>query len=117
MFRFCFCVYACGLLGAHLVKTAVGLLSSRWIAVQFPEGPRYDLGLIDVLFLIALAVVFRVIDRYPCQAGFFCGLFGVICGGFRIWLDTLHIQPMRLYGGAGAVIVGILGWMGYGFRE
>jgi len=187
MFRFCFCVYAFGLLGAHLAKTVMdnvpafladpsivvrtsrgirslggfaggflggllwcrfrrlslfetlrrldivayalpfawmigrlgcalahdhkGLPSSSWIAVQFPEGPRYDLGLIEFLFLIGLAVTFRILDRHARPVGFFFGLYGVVYGSFRIWLDTLHIQPMRFYGGAVAVIIGLLGWM------
>jgi hypothetical protein len=34
----------------------------------------------------------------------------VVYGGFRIWLDTLHAQPLRFYGGAVGVLVGLLGW-------
>ena len=42
--------------------------------------------------------------------GFYFGLYGVVYGGFRIWLDTLHAQPLRFYGGALGVLVGLLGW-------
>jgi prolipoprotein diacylglyceryltransferase len=42
--------------------------------------------------------------------GFFFGLFGVVYGGFRIWLDTLHVQPARFYGGAAGVLVGLVGF-------
>jgi prolipoprotein diacylglyceryltransferase len=42
--------------------------------------------------------------------GFFFGLYGVVYGGFRIWLDTLHVQPARFYGGMAGVLVGLLGW-------
>lgn len=172
MFRFCFCMFAFGMLGAYVAKTVMeqkagvrslgglvggflgallwcrirhlslfeglrrldivayalpfawmfgrlgcalahdhrGLPSSSWIAVNFPEGPRYDLGLIEFLFLIGLAIVFRLLDRRPRPVGFFFGLYGVVYGSFRIWLDTLHIQPMRFYGGAVGVIIGLLGW-------
>ncbi len=79
--------------------------------MRFPEGSRYDLGLIEFLFLIGLAAAFRILDRRPRPVGFFFGLYGVVYGGFRIWLDTLHIQPMRFYGGAAAVVIGLLGWM------
>jgi phosphatidylglycerol---prolipoprotein diacylglyceryl transferase len=100
-----------GRLGCALAHDHRGLPSSSWIAVQFPEGPRYDLGLIEFLFLIGMAVTFRVLDRRPRPVGFFFGLYGVVYGSFRIWLEPLHIQ-MRFYpGGAVAVIVGILGWM------
>jgi phosphatidylglycerol:prolipoprotein diacylglycerol transferase len=99
-----------GRLGCALAHDHRGLASSSWIAVKFPEGPRYDLGLIEFLFLIAMVVAFRLLDRHPRPAGFFFGLYGVVYGGFRIWLDTLHLQPMRFYGGIAGVIVGLLGW-------
>ena len=99
-----------GRLGCALAHDHRGLPSSSWIAVKFPEGPRYDLGLIEFLFLIGLSIAFRLLDRRPRPVGFFFGLYGVVYGAFRIWLDTLHIQPMRFYGGAAGVIVGLLGW-------
>ncbi|MDP8979305.1 MAG: hypothetical protein M3O35_01795, partial [Acidobacteriota bacterium] len=97
-----------GRLGCALAHDHRGLPSTSWIAVRFPEGPRYDLGLIEFLFLIVLATAFRILDRRPRPVGFFFGLFGVVYGAFRIWLDTLHIQPMRFYGGAAAVLIGLL---------
>jgi phosphatidylglycerol---prolipoprotein diacylglyceryl transferase len=99
-----------GRLGCTLAHDHPGLPSNSWIAVKFPEGPRYDLGLIEFLFLIALTVTFYLLDRRPHPVGFYFGLYGVLYGGFRIWLDTLHIQPMRFYGGIAGVLVGLLGW-------
>lgn len=100
-----------GRLGCALAHDHRGLFTESWIAVRFPEGSRYDLGLIEFLFLIGLAAAFRILDRRPRPAGFFFGLYGVVYGSFRIWLDTLHIQPMRFYGGAAAVVIGLLGWV------
>ena len=100
-----------GRLGCALAHDHRGIPSTSWIAVNFPEGPRYDLGLIEFLFLIGLVVLFYVLDRRPRPVGFFFGLYGVVYGGFRIWLDTLHIQPMRFWGGAAGVLVGLLGWV------
>lgn len=99
-----------GRLGCALAHDHRGLATTSWIGVKFPEGTRYDLGLIEFLFLIGLAVAFRILDRRPRPAGFFFGLYGVVYGAFRIWLDTLHQQPMRFYGGAVGVAVGLLGW-------
>jgi phosphatidylglycerol:prolipoprotein diacylglycerol transferase len=99
-----------GRLGCTLAHDHRGLHSTSWIAVNFPEGPRYDLGLIEFLFLVALTIAFRILDRQPRPVGFFFGLYGVVYGGFRIWLDTLHIQPLRFYGGAIGVVIGLLGW-------
>jgi len=100
-----------GRLGCALAHDHRGLYTDSWIAVRFPEGPRYDLGLIEFLFLILMVVGFRVLDRKPRPVGFFFGLYGVVYGGFRIWLDTLHEQPMRFYGGIAGVVVGLFGWL------
>ena len=99
-----------GRLGCTLAHDHRGLASTSWIAVRFPEGPRYDLGLIEFLFLIGMSISFRLLDRKPRPVGFYFGLYGVVYGAFRIWLDTLHIQPLRFYGGAVAVLIGLLGW-------
>jgi len=99
-----------GRLGCALAHDHRGLASNSWIAVKFPEGPRYDLGLIEFLFLIGLVTAFKLLDRRPRPVGFFFGLYGVVYGGFRIWLDTLHQQPARFYGGTAGVVVGLLGW-------
>jgi phosphatidylglycerol:prolipoprotein diacylglycerol transferase len=99
-----------GRLGCTLAHDHRGLASTSWIAVNFPEGPRYDLGLIEFLFLVAMVIAFKILDRRPHPVGFYFGLYGVVYGGFRIWLDTLHLQPMRFYGGAVGVLIGLLGW-------
>lgn len=100
-----------GRLGCALAHDHRGLFTDSWMAVQFPEGSRYDLGLIEFVFLAGLAGAFWVLDRQARPVGFFFGLYGVVYGGFRIWLDTLHIQPMRFYGGAAGVAIGIMGWV------
>ena len=99
-----------GRLGCTLAHDHRGLASTSWIAVNFPEGPRYDLGLIEFLFLIVMVTAFKLLDRRPRPVGFFFGMYGVIYGGFRIWLDTLHLQPNRFYGGIAGVVVGLAGW-------
>ncbi len=96
-----------GRLGCALVHDHRGLPSTSWIAVQFPEGPRYDLGLIEFLFLAAMSALFYFLDRSPRPVGFFLGLYGVMYGTFRVWLDTLHIQPMRFYEGIALACLGI----------
>jgi phosphatidylglycerol---prolipoprotein diacylglyceryl transferase len=107
-----------GRLGCSLAHDHRGLFSTSWIAVNFPEGSRYDLGIIEFLFLIPVVIAFSVIDRRPRPVGFYFGLYGVVYGGFRIWLDTLNAaQPMRYYGGAIGVAIGLLGWAAMLFFE
>lgn len=99
-----------GRLGCFLVHDHRGLPSASWLAVRFPEGSRWDLGLVEFLFLIVLATAFALLDRRQRTPGFYFGLYGVSYGLFRVWLDTLHIQPLRFFGGATAAIIGLAGW-------
>lgn len=99
-----------GRFGCTLAHDHRGLFTTSWIAVRFPEGSRYDLGLIEFLFLIGMSIGFRLLDRQTRPVGFYFGLYGVVYGAFRIWLDTLHAQPLRFYGGAVAVLIGLSGW-------
>lgn len=92
-----------GRLGCALAHDLRGLFTTTWIAVQFLEGSRYDLGLIELLFLIAMVFVSWLLDRKPRPVGFFFGLYGVAYGAFRMWLDTQHAQPLRFYEGASDV--------------
>jgi phosphatidylglycerol:prolipoprotein diacylglycerol transferase len=100
-----------GRLGCALAHDHRGLGTTAWIAVRFPEGPRYDLGLIEFLFLIGVVALFWILDRKARPVGFFFALYAVIYGGFRIWLDTLHTEPLRYYEGAIYVMIGLVGWM------
>ena len=100
-----------GRLGCALVHDHRGLPSSSWIAVNFQEGPRYDLGLIEFLLLIGLSALFLWFDRIPRSPGFFLGCYGVLYGAFRVWLDTLHIQPMRFWEGSALFLLGLGAWI------
>jgi phosphatidylglycerol:prolipoprotein diacylglycerol transferase len=99
-----------GRLGCALAHDHRGLWTTNWIAVKFPEGSRYDLGLIEFLFLIGMAALFWALDRKARPVGFFFALYGVLYGAFRIWLDTLHAEPLRYYEGAAYVVIGLLIW-------
>ncbi len=99
-----------GRLGCALAHDHRGLWTTSWVAVRFPEGSRYDLGLIEFVFLIGMTTVFWMLDRKPRPVGFFFALYTVVYGGFRIWLDTLHADPLRYYEGAIYVVIGLVSW-------
>jgi len=82
-----------GRLGCFLAHDHRGAYTTSWIGVQFPEGTRYDLGLTELLFLIPLAALFYLLGRRPRSVGFFFVLYTTLYGVFRVWQDTLHIQP------------------------
>lgn len=97
-------------LGCALAHDHRGLPSDSWLAVQFPNGPRYDLGLIEFLFLATLAALFHLLGRRPRAAGFFFGFSGVAYGGFRLWLDTLRVSGRSPASGIAMVMAGLAGW-------
>lgn len=96
--------------GCVLAHDHRGLWSHSWIAVRFPEGPRYDLGFIEFLFLIALSGLVYFLGRQPRPAGFFIGLTGFTYGAFRIWRGTLSLQPHPAPWAA-VCVLGIAAWI------
>jgi len=64
--------------------------------VRYPGGTRFDLAVIEVLFLaLVMLPLFAFLDRRPRAGGFWLGAFLTVYGGFRLWLDTLHVDPPR----------------------
>ncbi len=97
----CFAVpfgWSIGRVGCYLLHDHPGIRTSSFLGVQYPGGTRYDLGLLEVLFLIALGALFLFLDRKPRPRGFYYVAFLLCYGPFRFWLDTLHVDPPR-YGG------------------
>ena len=79
--------------GCSLAHDHPGLPSTSWLAVRFPAGPRFDLGLIELLFTLGMVGLWRFFDHRPRPAPFFVGLFFLLYGPFRIWLDQLRDPP------------------------
>jgi phosphatidylglycerol:prolipoprotein diacylglycerol transferase len=98
-----------GRLGCTVAHHHRGVVSSNWLAVDFPEGPRYDLGLLEFLFLLAFTVVVFLLGRNQRIPGFFLSLFAIVYGSFRMALDTLRDDPgARYWPGAVAVAIGMI---------
>jgi len=88
-----------GRLGCSIAHDHPGLASSSVFAVAYPDLPRFDLGYLEVLFLaLAMIPLFVVLARRPQPRGFFLTVFFLLYGGFRLWLDTLHVDPPRYAG-------------------
>jgi phosphatidylglycerol:prolipoprotein diacylglycerol transferase len=103
-----------GRIGCALVHDHPGVRTMNWLAVNFPGGPRYDLGLLEVFFLFLLGCAFLLLDRKPRPSGFYFGLFFTVYGLFRLALDQLHVDPPRYfaitvdqYAGSAAALLGI----------
>jgi phosphatidylglycerol:prolipoprotein diacylglycerol transferase len=106
-----------GRMGCAVVHDHPGLRSTSWLAVDYPSGARFDLGLIEVLFLFLVAGLFLVLDRYKHARGFYFALYFSLYGPFRALLDQLHVDPPRYfgwsvdeYGAALAILLALFTW-------
>jgi len=94
--------------GCALAHDHLGVESSHWLAVRFPEGPRFDLGLLELLCTIPIAGLFLALDRRPRPPGFFVGLFLTLYGPIRFALDTLRTGDARYLGWTPAQYLSVL---------
>jgi phosphatidylglycerol:prolipoprotein diacylglycerol transferase len=108
-----------GRLGCALVHDHVGRASTSWLAVRFPSGGAYDLGVLEFLLLIPMSVLFEVLGRRPMPPGWFFGLFGVLYGGLRAWLETLQAYPVTWgpKAGVAGIVTGLAGWMAMAYQQ
>jgi phosphatidylglycerol:prolipoprotein diacylglycerol transferase len=79
-----------GRAGCSLAHDHPGIRAYNWLSVDFPEGPRYDLGLLEFLFILPVLALFLWLDRRPRAGGFYLGWGLMIAGAFRFALDRLH---------------------------
>jgi phosphatidylglycerol:prolipoprotein diacylglycerol transferase len=107
---------AVGRFGCALQHDHLGVASTHFLAVSFPTGPRFDLGLLEFLYLIPLSLLFFVLGRtgWPAGAaqphaqrgeaersqpiGFFSGLFFALYGPARFAMDALRNEDARYLG-------------------
>ncbi len=91
---------AVGRLGCALQHDHLGIASTSFFAVRFPDGPRFDVGLLELLLCVAIAAAFLVIDRraHALRPGFYTGFFFVLYGTGRFALDFLRVGEARYLG-------------------
>jgi phosphatidylglycerol:prolipoprotein diacylglycerol transferase len=97
-----------GRLGCALAHDHMGIPTDHWLAVQFPEGPRFDLGLLELLYTVPIAGLFFLLDRKPRPTGFYLGLFLTLYGPVRFVLDTLRTGDARYLGWTPGQYIAIL---------
>jgi phosphatidylglycerol:prolipoprotein diacylglycerol transferase len=87
-----------GRLGCALQHDHLGVDSTHFLAVNFPTGPRFDLGLLEFLYLIPVSLLFFALGRKPRPAGFYLGLFFAVYGPVRFAMDVLRSDDKRYLG-------------------
>lgn len=85
-----------GRAGCSLAHDHPGLLSDAWYAVQYPGGGRLDLGLIEMILTIPLALAFLHWRRSEHPWGFYLGRFAVLYAPVRFGLDFLRAKDLSI---------------------
>jgi phosphatidylglycerol---prolipoprotein diacylglyceryl transferase len=83
-------------LGCFSVHDHPGIRSDFWLAVDFPGGPRHDLGLDEAILLFALAALLFALRRRQRLQGLLLPLLAVTYGAGRFLLDFLRARPGEL---------------------
>lgn len=91
----------CGRIGCFLIHDHPGTLAHegwRWLAVNYPDGPRYDLGLLLGVFDFLLFGAFLLLGRKARPAGWTLALFLLTYAPVRFGLDFLRVADVRYAG-------------------
>jgi phosphatidylglycerol:prolipoprotein diacylglycerol transferase len=83
--------------GCYLAHDHPGIHTASWLAVRYPDGARYDLGLFDCFLALAVGGMFLWLDRRPRARGFYFLTFMFLYGPARLLLDNLRIEE-RFFG-------------------
>jgi phosphatidylglycerol:prolipoprotein diacylglycerol transferase len=81
-------------IGCFTVHDHPGVLTSFPLAVQFPDGPRHDLGLYEAILLLSLGAVLWVLHRRDALRGGLLPLLAVVYGVGRFLLDFLRARDV-----------------------
>ena len=85
-----------GRMGCSLAHDHPGARSTSWLAVGYPGGSRFNLGVVEVVFLgLVMIPVWGLLARRVWPPGFLLGLTLAVYGAFRLALDALHADPPR----------------------
>ncbi|MBI4698214.1 MAG: prolipoprotein diacylglyceryl transferase [Nitrospirae bacterium] len=85
-----------GRMGCSITHDHPGLPSDFFLAVQYPDMPRHDLGLYEWLFTIFLLIFLFSIRAWRLPPGSLTGILCVLYAPVRFMLDFLRVGD-RLY--------------------
>lgn len=80
--------------GCFSVHDHPGVKTSFFLAVNFPDGPRHDMGLYEAILLLALAAVLWQLHRRGALRGRLLALLALVYGVGRFLLDFLRARDV-----------------------
>ena len=87
-----------GRLGCTLVHDHPGRVTDFFLAVQYPDALRHDLGFYEWLFTIILIGIVLFVRRRDVPTGVIVGVVCVLYAPVRFLLDFLRIADKLYYG-------------------
>jgi phosphatidylglycerol---prolipoprotein diacylglyceryl transferase len=82
--------WAFGRTGCATAHDHPGILSDSWLAVRYPGGARFDLGLLEMLLTLPLMAAFLWLAKKPRPWGFFSAIACISYAPIRFALDFLR---------------------------
>jgi phosphatidylglycerol:prolipoprotein diacylglycerol transferase len=95
--------WSLGRLGCSIAHDHPGRSSDVWWAVRYPDGGRFDLGLLELAITIPLAIFFVWCWRRPRPWGFYIGIMSVYYAPLRFLMDFLRARPEDAPGYTGSI--------------
>jgi phosphatidylglycerol---prolipoprotein diacylglyceryl transferase len=65
--------------------------AGSWLAVAFPDGPAYDLGLLEALFAVVISIIFVSTWHRRWKPGFYSALVSLLYAPVRFYLDHFRL--------------------------
>jgi phosphatidylglycerol:prolipoprotein diacylglycerol transferase len=84
-----------GRTGCFTAHDHPGLHTSFFLAVRYPDGPRHDLGLYELLFTIVMTAILFWYASKPRVPGRVIGLFATMYAPVRFGLDFLRARDVE----------------------
>jgi phosphatidylglycerol---prolipoprotein diacylglyceryl transferase len=81
-------------IGCFAVHDHPGVRTDFFLAVDFPGGPRHDLGLYEALLLFTLAALLFALRRFGALRGRLIGVLALLYGAVRFGLDFLRATDL-----------------------
>jgi phosphatidylglycerol---prolipoprotein diacylglyceryl transferase len=83
-----------GRMGCAVVHDHPGRLAppDSWLAVAYPGGARYDLGLLEMFLAVAISIVCVALWRIRTRVGTYVALTAILYAPVRFYMDFFRID-------------------------
>ncbi len=79
-----------GRIGCFLIHDHPGILTDSFLAVNFPNTPRFDMAFLEILAILPLLIIFLLASQKERFCGFYPSVLLIWYGISRFFLDFLR---------------------------